>query len=127
MRHVDIDAGGYESGPLAGRDLLRVAEDHAIATLWQFGDIEMLILNADLPEQEKTRVRQRVDYLMTTIFESREMASKYFSPSFSESDRRQIFRAVQDRLKNTKQELSEIKSVLRRASILEDAAGPDEE
>ncbi len=118
MRHVDIDADGYESGPLGGRELLRAAEDHALAALWQFGDIEMLILNAELPEQEKTQIRQRVDFLMTTIFESRGMSSKYLSPSFSESDRRQVFRAVQDRLKKTTQELIEIKSSLRRATSL---------
>jgi hypothetical protein len=127
MRHVDIDAEGYESRPLGGRELLRAAENHALAALWQFGDIEMLILNADLPEQEKTRIRQRVDFLMTTIFESRGMSSKYLSPSFSEADRRQVFRAVQDRLKKTTQELIEIKSSLRRATKAEEAAGPDQE
>lgn len=126
-RHVDIDAGGYESNPLSGSELLRAVRSHALVALWQFGGIELLIQRADLPEQDKTRIRQRIDFLMTTLLEGRAMANKYLEPAFSEADRRQVFRAVQDRLEKTNQELLEIKSSLRRAAKAEDAAGSDEE
>ncbi len=127
MRHVDIDAGGYESGPLTGRELLRSAMNHAVLATTPFGDIEMLIQKADLPEHEKTRIRQRVDFLLTTILESRSMASDYLDPVFSEADRRQVFRAVQDRVEKANQELLALKFSLRRATNTSEAAEADEE
>lgn len=126
-RHVDIDAGNYESSPLSGSELLRATRSHALVALWQFGDIELLIQGAELPEQEKTRIRQRVDFLMTTLLEGRAMANKYLEPAFSEADRRQVFRAIQDRLDKANKELLEIRSSLSRAAKVEDGAGLNQE
>lgn len=127
MKHVDIDAGGYEPGPLTGRELMDAARNHAVHASWQVIGIEMLIHQADLPEAEKTRIRQRVDFLTTTFSESTVMTTTYLEPAFSEADRRQVFRAIQDRLDKANKELLEIRSSLSRAAKVEDGAGLNQE
>lgn len=127
IKRVDIDAGGYESGPITGRELLTSARAHAIRASSEVIGMEMAFQSADLPEQEKIKIRQRVEYLLTTISDSTEMASTYLDPSFSEAERRQVFRAVEDRLQKALVELRSIRSSLRRAANVNEATVPEEE
>lgn len=58
-------------------------------------------------------MRQRVDYLLTVTTESTALATTYSDPSFSEADRRQVFRAVCDRLAEVSKELLDLSTELR--------------
>jgi hypothetical protein len=121
MKRVDIDAGGYDSGPVTGRELLNAAMSHAIRASSAVIGMEMAIQNADLPEKEKVQIRQRVDYLLNIISESTLMAGIYLDPIFSEAERRQVFRAIEDRIEEATVELRSIRFSMWRAAKANEA------
>ncbi len=105
---ADIEAGGYVQTPLTGKELLRVAQDYALAANHQFVMLPRQIDDSSLPESEKVRLRQRIDYLQTVVLESRALASSYWRNDYSEADRRRVFRAVCDRIAQVSQERLEL-------------------
>lgn len=111
---ADADAHGYQAGAVTGHELLYSARSHAVLASSQTIGMEKLIQESSLSEAEKETVRTQVDELLTTILDSSALASKYNDPAYSESDRRQVFRAVENRVETARSELRDIRDSLRR-------------
>lgn len=117
LKPVDIDAPGYSDGALQGDELLDVAMNYSLANnLGNIVSIRRDITASSLAESDKRSMLMRVEFLDTQASEDREILVRYRKDRISERDKRQVFRAVVDRLEKTAAELRDMRQRLRGAS-----------